>query len=67
MLEGRILDHEDYVKSSPKVISGKVVEGNKITVNLAMTDYDRVVRYRRDCGLYIVIHNTEYYEYEFIY
>lgn len=56
-----------WCKSSPKVIAGEVAEGNKITVELALDQYERVVRYRKDCGLYIVIHNTMYFEYEFIY
>jgi len=27
--------------------------------------YSRVVRYRRDCGLYVTVNNRKYFEYEF--
>lgn len=27
--------------------------------------YSRVVRYRRECGLYVTVNNKRYFEYEF--
>lgn len=45
----------------PKVLSGNAIEGKKVTVSLCGRKYTRVFRYRRDCGLYIIINNTEYY------
>lgn len=44
-----------------------ISEGAQCTVELYGKIYKRVVRYRRDVGLYIVINNREYYEYEFNY
>lgn len=44
-----------------------VSEGEQCTVEIDGKIYKRVVRYRRDVGLYIVINNREYYEYEFNY
>ena len=44
-----------------------ISEGAQCTVEIDGKIYKRVVRYRRDVGLYIVINNIEYYEYEFNY
>lgn len=44
-----------------------VTEGEQCTVEVDGKIYKRVVRYRRDVGLYIVINNSEFYEYEFNY
>lgn len=44
-----------------------IYEGAQCTVELDSKIYKRVVHYRRDVGLYIVINNREYYEYELNY
>lgn len=44
-----------------------VSEGSQCSVELDGKIYKRIVRFRRDVGLYIVINNREYYEYEFNY
>lgn len=44
-----------------------ISEGAQCKVEIDGKIYKRVVRYRRDVGLYIVINNREYYEYEFNY
>lgn len=40
-------------------------EGEKTTFTINGKKYTRVVRYRKSDGLYVVVDNTEYYEYEF--
>ena len=47
-----------------KYISGYFYEGKTVTVELDGKQYTRKVKYRSDCGLYIVIKNTMYFEYE---
>ena len=44
-----------------------VSEGEYCEVEIDNKIYRRVARYRADVGLYIVINNKEYYEYEFNY
>lgn len=41
--------------------------GRKVSVNIDGMDYTRVVRDRRECGMYIVVNGIEHYEYEFEY
>lgn len=45
-------------------ISGNFLEGQKVTVKLNDKIYTRVVRYRKIEGLYIIIDNRMYFEYE---
>jgi hypothetical protein len=40
-------------------------EGEQATFTINGKKYTRVVRYRQSDGLYVVVDNTEYYEYEF--
>jgi hypothetical protein len=47
-----------------KTIDGKWLEQNTVIVEINGKTYRRKVRYRKDCGLYIVIDNTMYFEYE---
>lgn len=47
-----------------RYISGEFLEDQIVTVELDGKQYTRRVRYRRDCGLYIVINRMMYFEYE---
>lgn len=47
-----------------RYISGDFYEGEMVTVEFKGKQYTRRVRYRSDCGLYIVINNTMLFEYE---
>lgn len=47
-----------------KYIAGEFFEGENVTIELDGKHYTRRVRYRSDCGLYIIINNTMYFEYE---
>lgn len=47
-----------------RLICGKWVEGETVGVRIENTTYRRVVRFNRHDGLYIVINNRKYFEYE---
>lgn len=47
-----------------KLVNGNFYLGEKITVEFDGKLYTRVVRDRRDCGMYIVINNEEFYMYK---
>lgn len=47
-----------------KYISGDFYEGCTVTVRVNGKQYTRKVRYKDECGLYIVINNRMYFEYE---
>lgn len=47
-----------------KLIAGRFYEHEKVTISDGEKTYTRVVRYRRDCGLYVLICNCMIFEYE---
>lgn len=47
-----------------KYIKGDMVEGGKVTLEIDGKQVERVVRYNRADGLYIVYKNYKYFEYE---
>ena len=48
----------------PVLISGRFLEDHQVTVQVDGKNYTRTVRYRKDCGLYIVISGKMLFEYE---
>ena len=49
------------------VKEGSFIEGSLITVCIKDTLYKRIVRYNKRFGLYIIINNRVYFEYDFDY
>lgn len=47
-----------------KFIKGNMVEGGKVTIEIGGKQINRVVRYNRMDGLYIIYKNNKYFEYE---
>lgn len=47
-----------------KFISGDMVEGGRITVEIDGIKIERVVRYNHMDGLYVIFKNSKYFEYE---
>ena len=47
-----------------KYISGDFCLASRVTVEMNGRLYTRVVKDNRECGLYIVINNRMYFEYE---
>ena len=47
-----------------KIIKGRFLEGEKITVEIDGKQIERKVKYNRMDGLYIVYQNKKYFEYE---
>jgi hypothetical protein len=48
-------------------IKGDLVENGRVTIEIDGKQIERVVRYNRTDGLYIVYKNNKYFEYEFSY
>lgn len=47
-----------------KLISGDMIEGGKVTIEIDGKQIKRVIRYNRMDGLYFVYNNMKYFEYE---
>lgn len=47
------------------LIGGKWVEGERVLVRIDKMNYSRMVRFNKIDGLYIVVANRKYFEYEF--
>lgn len=47
-----------------KFIKGDMIEGGKITVEINGKLIERIVKYNRMDGLYIIYQNRKYFEYE---
>ena len=58
---------DDYMEHTIKFIEGEIIEGGRITIEINGKQINRVVRYNRMDGLYIVYKNCKYFEYEFDY
>lgn len=48
-----------------KIVKGKFLEGEKVTVIIDNVEVTRKVKYNCADGLYIVYKNRKYFEYEF--
>ena len=47
-----------------KLLNGRFLEGEKITVEIDGKQIERKVKYNRMDGLYIIYKNRKYFEYE---
>lgn len=57
-------ESERNKSNSVKTVYGHWYEGSNVVVKIDGERYERKVRYNKRDGLYIVIKNTKYFEYE---